>query len=463
MSAGDGVGFAIDPTQVRKWKRYPAYKDSGVEWPGEVPAGWEIRPLKRLGHFQAGTGFPDEEQGLLEEELPFYKVSDMNLNTNEVYMTTHNNSISQKTANKLRAFVFPAQTVVFAKVGAALLLNRRRILTRDSCIDNNMMGFMCVDCLCKWAYYQMCNLDLGMLANPGAVPSVNEGQLRDVIVTVPTLEEQHAIVAFLDRETARIDALIQKKQRFIELLEEKCQAVISHAVTKGLDPDAEMKDSGVEWMGEVPAGWEVVKTKYVASLHSGHTPSRSHPEYWEDCTIPWFSLADVWQLREGRREYLGETKEKISQLGLANSAAELLPAGTVIVSRTASVGFSGIMPEPMATTQDFVNWVCDRTKILPEYLLYVFRSMKQEFERLRMGSTHKTIYMPDVAAFQTPLPPLDEQRRIVAYVQEKKAIFDQLEDKSIESVEKLGKYRTALISAAVTGKIDVRGETPAAP
>lgn len=122
MSAGDGVGFAIDPTQVRKWKRYPAYKDSGVEWLGEVPAGWKIRPLKRLGHFQAGTGFPDEEQGLLEEELPFYKVSDMNLNTNEVYMTTHNNSISQKTANKLRAFVFPAQTVVFAKVGAALLL-----------------------------------------------------------------------------------------------------------------------------------------------------------------------------------------------------------------------------------------------------------------------------------------------------------------------------------------------------
>jgi type I restriction modification DNA specificity protein len=158
------------------------------------------------------------------------------------------------------------------------------------------------------------------------------------------------------------------------------------------------KDSGVPWLGEIPAHWEVRKTKFAAALRSGHTPSRQHPEYWEDCTIPWFGLADVWQIRDGQKEYVTDTAEKISALGLANSSARLLPKGTVILSRTASVGFSAILGVDMATTQDFVNWVCGPT-LRPEYLLYVFRSMQPEFRGLTMGSTHQTIYMPDVARF----------------------------------------------------------------
>lgn len=113
------------------------------------------------------------------------------------------------------------------------------------------------------------------------------------------------------------------------------------------------KDSGVEWLGKIPAHWAVKRTKFAARLRSGHTPSRQHPEYWQDATIPWFGLADVWQIRDSPVEYVTQTNEKISQLGLANSAARLLPQGTVILSRTASVGFSAIMGVDMATTQDF--------------------------------------------------------------------------------------------------------------
>lgn len=164
------------------------------------------------------------------------------------------------------------------------------------------------------------------------------------------------------------------------------------ATPRGFKPYPEYKDSGVEWLGDIPAHWEVNRTKFAARLRSGHTPSRQHLEYWQDCTIPWFGLADVWQIRDGRIEYVSETAEKISELGLANSAARLLPKGTVILSRTASVGFSAIMGVDMATTQDFVNWVCGPT-LRPEYLLYVFRSMGQEFARLTMGSTHQTIYL----------------------------------------------------------------------
>jgi len=213
------------------------------------------------------------------------------------------------------------------------------------------------------------------------------------------------------------------------------------------------KDSGVEWLGEIPAHWEVQRTKHVARLRSGHTPSRQHPEYWVDCTIPWFGLADVWQLRDGRQEYVAETSEKISALGLANSAARLLPKGTVMLSRTASVGFSGIMATQMATTQDFANWVCGE-RIRSEYLLYAFRSMGHEFRRLTMGSTHQTIYMPDVGKFSTPVPPILEQDRIVAFIRKETAKIDALLAKKERLIELLQEKRTALITRAVTQGLD---------
>lgn len=218
-------------------------------------------------------------------------------------------------------------------------------------------------------------------------------------------------------------------------------------------PFSAYKDSGVEWVGQIPAHWDVQRTKHVARLRSGHTPSRQHPEYWVDCTIPWFGLADVWQLRDGRQEYVANTNEKISALGLANSAARLLPKGTVILSRTASVGFSGIMATEMATTQDFVNWVCGKS-IRSEYLLYVFRSMTHEFRRLTMGSTHQTIYMPDVGTFSTPVPPIFEQDRIVAFIRKETVRIDELVAKKERLMELLQEKRAALITRAVTKGLD---------
>ena len=217
-------------------------------------------------------------------------------------------------------------------------------------------------------------------------------------------------------------------------------------------PYPQYTDHGIDWLGPVPSHWTVTKTKYAARLYSGHTPSRQHPEYWENCTIPWFGLADVWQIRDGQAEYVTETAEKISELGMANSAARLLPAGTVILSRTASVGFSAILGVDMATTQDFVNWVCG-PKIRPEYLLWVFRSMQPEFRRLTMGSTHQTIYMPAVGAFSTPLPPLPEQDSIVAFVRERTSRIDKLIAKRERFIQLRQERSSAFITRAVTGEL----------
>ncbi|MEO1025540.1 MAG: restriction endonuclease subunit S [Pseudomonadota bacterium] len=286
----------------------------------------------------------------------------------------------------------------------------------------------------------------------GGQKRVPERFIKDWRAPLPDLYTQRRIAGYLDDKTSRIDALIEKKRALLDRLAEKCQALITRAVTRGLNPDAPLKDSGIDWLGKVPAHWTTANIRRFAKMRTGHTPSRSVDAYWDDCTIPWFTLADIWQLRDGRQWYLGETSEQISELGLANSAAELLPKGTVVLSRTASVGFSGIMPEPMATSQDFWNWIC-WDALRPEYLLLLFRSMKQEFERTMAGSTHQTIYKDVAAGLQICVPPLDEQDAIVAQLLPQVDAHYSAAANIAASIEKLTEYRAALVTAAVTGKI----------
>jgi len=284
---------------------------------------------------------------------------------------------------------------------------------------------------------------------------LSQNTVRYLRVPTPPPEEAEAIADFLDRETAEIDAFIADQEELIGLLTERRAATITRAVTKGLQSSIAVRTTDAQWMREVAAHWDVGNIRRFAMMRTGHTPSRAHEAYWENCTIPWFTLADVWQLRQGRA-YLGETNSQISELGLANSAAELLPPETVVLSRTASVGFSGIMPRPMATSQDFWNWVCGE-RIRPKFLWYQFLAMRPHFAALAQGSTHKTIYQTDAAALSIAVPPLAEQDDIIELLDEMTGEFDAAIADAREAIALSKERRAALISAAVTGKIDVRG------
>lgn len=193
-----------------------------------------------------------------------------------------------------------------------------------------------------------------------------------------------------------------------------------------------------------------VQIRKVARLGTGHTPSRSVEAYWDpaDCTIPWLTLADVWQLRNGSVSVVHETNEKISPLGLANSAAVRHPAGTVAFSRTASVGFSCILGVDMATSQDFVTWTCG-PKLDPRYLLWVLRGERDDILRRTQGSTHKTIYMPDIEQLTIPLPPLEVQRRIVEHLDREIARIDEVVESKRRLVAALQERTSSLIQDEV--------------
>lgn len=280
--------------------------------------------------------------------------------------------------------------------------------------------------------------------------------IGDVRLGVPGIGEQRAIADFLDAETARIDALVARKRHLVETLDETCMSVMTDGA-RGVLTGAPQESTDLPWIESRAAGWQEAKLSLIARLGTGHTPSREHPEWWVDCTIPWITTGEVSQMRSDRIEFVNDTRESISSLGLQNSSAVLHPAGTVVLSRTASAGYSAIMDRDMATSQDFVTWTCGPL-LRPRFLLLCLRVMRQDLlGRLAMGSTHQTIYMPDIESLRVVLPPVAEQDRVVDALWERLRPIHRTVDRITRQVELLQEHRQALITAAVTGELDVVG------
>ena len=441
-------------------RNYEDYKQSGSCWIGSIPHHWRtvmlkqlVDPLRRVTYGIVQPGPPDESgrcmvrgqdysSGWADQSLIFRVSASVEEPYRRARLKAGDLVITIVGAGTGNVGVVPDYLA-----GANITQTTARIAPNYEKAVGEFLKYVLIS--------DVGRRQVQAFQKGAAQPGLNLEHLVAFRVPFPPLPEQQAIAAFLDRETVKIDGLVEEQRRLITLLREKRQAVISHAVTKGLDPTAPLKPSGIDWLGDIPAHWTAIPIRKVARMESGHTPSRSRPDWWENCTVPWFSLADVWQIRSGQQEYVAETAEKVSELGLANSSARLLPKGTVILSRTASVGYSAIMAVDMATTQDFANWVCGN-RLLPAFLLYCLRAMSGEFKRLRMGSTHNTIYMPDIASLAIALPPKREQTSVVEHIRNEARRIDDLIGEAQKASKLLIERRAALISAAVTGKIDVR-------
>lgn len=272
---------------------------------------------------------------------------------------------------------------------------------------------------------------------------------------IPPLPDQQRISDFLDDETSRIDELWRAKRRMLDLLSERRMSVLLQHLSglTGMVPPVPTRQ--LAWLRQRPGHWREAKLSLIGKLGSGHTPSRSRPEWWEDADIPWITTGEVTLIRDDRTEQIRSTRERISKAGLANSSALVHPAGTVVLSRTASAGFSAIMGLDMATSQDFATWTCGPL-LRPRFLLLCLRAMRADLlGRLAMGSTHKTIYMPDIESLRVPLPPVEEQDLIVENVWYCIRPLDEAWDSLVAQIDLLRERRHALITAAVTGELEV--------
>jgi type I restriction enzyme S subunit len=266
---------------------------------------------------------------------------------------------------------------------------------------------------------------------------------------IPPLAEQRAISEVL----GAIEEAIARSEALIAALAETKHATMRELLTRGIrGQKAPIKPLPSRWVlgrvaegiTHIPADWDLVTLTKVAKLESGHTPSRDKPDYWNG-EIPWLSLADTAALEALE---VDQTSECVTAKGIANSSARVLPKDTVVFSRTATVGKASRMKRPMATSQDFANWVCGPT-LVPAYLVQVFRHMEREWDRLQEGSTHQTIYMPVFKKLQILLPPTTEQQKI-ADVGE---AFDMRIAKERETRKVLVENRDALAQELLSGRI----------
>lgn len=428
-----------------KYQQYPEYKDSDTQWIGNVPLTWQV---KRLGQF------------LFERRE---KVSDKDFEPLSV--TKHGivpqlDTAAKTDAGDNRKLVRSGDFVINSRSdrkGSSGLSERDgsvsliSIVMKPKDIHPQFVHHLLRSYPFQEEFYRW---GKGIVAD---LWSTNYGEMKNILLPIPSQNEQRTIAVFLDYETTRIDKLIAKQQRLIELLKEKRQAVISHAVTKGLNPDAVMKDSGVEWLGEVPEHWAFVKLKWIATTTSGSTPNTGEQEkYYADGVYPWVRTTDL------NNDILSDIPVKITEQALADTACSLLPPGTVLIAMyggAGSIGKHALLSVP-STTNQAVCAILPTDSVIPEFL-NLFAGFYRPYWMVGAEGTRKdpNIGQDHIKELKLPIPPLLEQKLICAQINQKLSQYSVAEDKAFKFTWLLQERRTALISAAVTGKIDLRGWT----
>ena len=432
---------------------YPNDKPSGVAWLGEVPSHWEVLSLKRLGSFKSGAGFPLEHQGQEGEELPFFKVSDMNLPGNDKFMNSWNNSVSHSTATRLGAPIFPPGSIVFPKVGGAMLTNKRRVLTRPSCIDNNLMGCVVTRGNHVFVLLLLQNIDLALIAKPGPVPAISEGEIGEIRVTLPPLPEQRAIAYYLDHVDRRMRLYVTAKRKLIALLEEEKQAIINRAVTRGLDPNVRLKPSGVEWLGDVPEHWGVRRAKFF------------YREVDERSTTGTEELMSVSHIT-------GVTPRKKTVtmfLAESNIGYKLCRPGDIVINtRWAYMAALGVARQNGLVSPSYgVYRSLNTERLNHDYLDSLLRTEAYRTNYLirSTGITSSRLRLYPESFLDIPLlcPPTTEQDAIVEHLERATATTNAVIARARRQIELLEEYRTRLIADVVTGRLDVRAAAAQLP
>jgi len=288
--------------------------------------------------------------------------------------------------------------------------------------------------------------------------AISYGQFGAIRIPVPKINEQTQIAKFLDYETAKIDALIDKQLQLIALLKEKRQAVISHAVTKGLKPGAPMRDSGVEWLGEVPAHWEVKRLGYISSVGNGSTPNRSVPGYWAENIETGVGWLNSTKINDGE---IREVEQFITFRAVRECHLPLCEPESVLIAITGegqTRGRAALLKTTATINQHLAYLKPNRSRIDPCFLWRQLQAMYSwlRFESAGGGSTRAALTCDFLRNIPLSLPPLDEQRELANIIDKRIRNLDSIANKAQVSLDLLQERRAALISAAVTGKIDVR-------
>ena len=437
---------------------YPAYKESGVEWLGEVPSHWTLTPIKHLALLNPRKSDFAGDTEQLCSFVPMEKLKTGVVQLDEVRPIEEviGGYTYFEDGDVLQAKVTPC----FENKNIAIAKGLTNGIGFGSSEINVLRPYQGVNA--EYLYYRVqedsyMSFCTSSMIGAGGLKRVPTDVINNFKIAAPEQFEQTNIARFLDHETARIDALIEEQQRLIELLKEKRQAVISHAVTKGLDPTVPMKDSGIEWLGEVPAHWVVSKFGYISSVVRGGSPRPAgDPELFNGDYSPWVTVAEITKDDE---IYLDETETFLTKKG--SDQCRVFSKGTLLLSNSgATLGVPKILMIDANANDGVVGF--ENISLDKEYSYLYLATLTEGLRDRAAGSGQPNLNTDIVKSIDVPIPPSNEVAEIVAAVKKLRAQFNFLSKEAVEGIRLLLERRSALISAAVTGKIDVRGWQPPA-
>ncbi len=438
-----------------RFKPYPEYKESGVERIREIPVHWEMRKIKNTQSDLLGGVWGNEPEGN-ENDIYCIRVADFNYE--QLTISTHNLTLRNIPLTEKNKRVLKNNDLLVEKsgggekspVGKTVMFNAE--IPRQSVTSNFITKFTAKSdsCFPKYLLYCLCffyhiGLTRKHIKQTTGIQNLDIDSYFQEKIPLPSLVEQRAIANFLDRKTEQIDKLIRIKERQIELLQEQRTALINQAVTKGLDPNVEMKPSEVGWIGEIPRHWEVKRLKYIADLNMGQSPPSE--EYNSDQVGTPFL--------QGNAE-LGShhPTPKI----YCPTAKKYADPGDILLSVRAPVGAINIANQEYGIGRGLCAIRPQANQFEHRYAKYLLEVVRAELHAVATGSTYDAVTVGEVSNVTCVVPPLSEQVQVANFLDRNTKQIDELITTEQRKIELLKEYRQSLISEAVTGKIDVRNE-----
>ncbi|NAX47777.1 restriction endonuclease subunit S [Photobacterium halotolerans] len=437
-------------SETKKYQAYPEYKDSGVEWLEEVPSDWDVIKIKHLSPVKRGASpRPIDDPKYFDEEGEYAWVRIADVSASKTYLET-TTQIMSELGSSLSVKLEPNQ--LFLSIAGTV--GKPCINKIKACIHDGFVYFPDLKIPNKYLFYVFAGEQAYKgLGKMGTQLNLNTDTVGDIKVTLPR-EHGHIeqIVHFLDHETAKIDTLIEKQQQLIKLLKEKRQAVISHAVTKGLNPQAPMKDSGVEWLGEVPEHWDVSRLKFECDVVDCRNKT---PEYFENGE---YFVVRTTNVKKQKLNFNGALYTDKKNFDIWTQRG-IPPSGSILFTREAPTGEVCLVPDNLkfCMGQRMMNFISNSqayTNYLFDYL--ISDCLDRYINSVSHGSTVSHLRVEQVENIPVPVPPQKELIAIHEHILNLKTQYDDLESNALKAIDLMKERRTALISAAVTGKIDVR-------
>lgn len=434
-------------------QRYDSYKPSGIEWIGEIPSHWKYIPVKYFFYLKGRIGW----QGLKADE---FKDDGPHLVTGTDF---ENGRVNWEKCYRITEERFNEAPEIHVKEGDLLITKDGTVgklvyiedkpekvsLNSHLLIIRPLKDFISNKYIFWYCHSKIFKDYSGLIQDGSIMASLSQEDFSNFRVLVPPLSEQEGIAAWLDEKCGEIDAAIAKVDREIELIDELKQSEISRVVTRGLNPNAPLRPSGIDWIGEIPEHWKLKRLRFICEFRNGYTPSKDNKDYWTDGVIPWYRMEDI---RESGR-FLKEAKQYITEEAVKGGG--LFEAGSFILATTATIGEHAMLIVDSLANQQFTNLKIRKSLKAPVisafffYYLYVIDEFCKSSTKI---STFPAMNMEDLRNFNVTLPPFSEQREIADYLDKKCAKIDGLKAKLKKKREALIELRQSMISEVVTGK-----------